>query len=61
MNLYLAKSRQDNRIYPMTESTLLNALKSQGSPVPHDDLELIKAGRTVRRKGYSFKLVNKVD
>ena len=55
--LYIARSRNDNRIYPMTRDTLLRALKAEGSPVPQDDLAIINGGRGVRRGSYVFKKV----
>lgn len=56
--LYIARSRNDNRIYPMTRDTLLRALKAEGSPLPQDDLAIINGGRGVRRGSYVFKKVD---
>ena len=57
MTLFIARSRKTNHIYPMTQETLLRALKAQGSPIPHDDLKIVLAGRGVRRGNYVFKKV----
>ena len=57
MTLFIARSRKTNHIYPMTQETLLRALKAQGSPVPQDDLAIINGGRGVRRGNYVFKKV----
>ena len=55
---YLAQSRNENRLIPMTADTLLRALKDCGSPNPQADLALIESGRSVRRGLYSFKKVD---
>ena len=60
MTLFIARSRKTNHIYPMTQETLLRALKAQGSPIPQDDLEIVMAGRGVRRGDYVFRVMEEV-
>lgn len=50
--IYLARSRNDNRIFPMSEDTLLRALQECGGTPAN--LDLIRTGKRVRRGRWSF-------
>lgn len=52
--IFFARSRNDNRIFPMTVETLGRALQECGSPNPAQDLESLAQGVRVRRGRWSF-------